>query len=52
VLVDRLAARTTNDYGKRSEERELILRQLSEIEPLVAIAGDADEESFTDIPRV
>jgi dephospho-CoA kinase len=35
VLLDRLATRTTNDYGKAPAERELILRQLEEIELLL-----------------
>jgi dephospho-CoA kinase len=35
VLLRRLATRATNDYGKSSEERDLILRHLSEIEPLL-----------------
>jgi dephospho-CoA kinase len=35
VLLERLAARTSNDYGKSLEERELILEHLREIEPLL-----------------
>jgi dephospho-CoA kinase len=35
VLLRRLATRTTNDYGKRAGERDLILRHLVEIEPLL-----------------
>jgi dephospho-CoA kinase len=35
VLLDRLAARTTNPYGKPAEERELILDHLREVEPLL-----------------
>jgi dephospho-CoA kinase len=35
VILRRIAARATNDYGKRSTERELILRQLVEVEPLL-----------------
>jgi dephospho-CoA kinase len=35
VLLARLAARTTNDWGKVPEEREVILRQLAEVEPLL-----------------
>ena len=35
VLVGRLENRTTNVYGKGHEERELILSQLAEIEPLL-----------------
>jgi dephospho-CoA kinase len=33
VLLDRVATRTTNDYGKRVEERDLILNHVAEIEP-------------------
>ena len=33
VLLGRLAKRTTNGYGKSLEERELILRQVDEVEP-------------------
>ena len=35
VLVARVATRTTNRYGKAPEERELILRHLAEVEPLL-----------------
>jgi adenylate kinase family enzyme len=35
VLLGRLGSRTTNDYGKTSEERELILSHLAEVEPLL-----------------
>jgi shikimate kinase len=35
VLLDRIAARRTNDYGKRSEDRDLILQHLAEVEPLL-----------------
>ena len=35
VLLGRLETRTTNPYGKSEEERELILNQLAEIEPLL-----------------
>jgi dephospho-CoA kinase len=35
VLLERIAARTTNDFGKRPAERELILRDLAEVEPLL-----------------
>jgi dephospho-CoA kinase len=35
VLLDRISARTTNDYGKSREERELILAHLREVEPLL-----------------
>jgi len=35
VLLSRIERRTTNDYGKSSEERNLILRHVEEIEPLL-----------------
>ena len=35
VLLDRIAGRTTNDYGKSGEERALIVEHLAEVEPLL-----------------
>jgi dephospho-CoA kinase len=35
VLLQRLESRTTNDYGKTGEQRELILSHLAEVEPLL-----------------
>ena len=35
VLLDRIARRTTNDYGKTPLERAMILDDLAEIEPLL-----------------
>src|SRR5881275_1749918 len=35
VLLERIARRSTNDYGKSDRERELILRHLAEVEPLL-----------------
>ena len=35
VLLNRIGTRVTNDYGKSSEDRDLILRHLAEIEPLL-----------------
>jgi thymidylate kinase len=35
VLLHRIDARTTNDYGKRAEERVRILSDLAEVEPLL-----------------
>jgi len=35
VLLSRIDSRTSNPYGKTSEERELILRDLAEVEPLL-----------------
>ena len=35
VILDRVDCRTTNDYGKTSRERELILTHLATVEPLL-----------------
>jgi shikimate kinase len=35
VLLRRLQSRTTNEYGKTDEERALVLRQITEVEPLL-----------------
>jgi shikimate kinase len=35
VMLERIARRTTNPYGKTSAERELILHDLSTVEPLL-----------------
>ena len=35
VVLERIATRTTNDYGKSAAERELILDHIREIEPLL-----------------
>ena len=35
VLLDRIATRTTNDYGKSGDDRALILSHLEEVEPLL-----------------
>ena len=35
VILDRIDGRTTNDYGKRPGERELILHHLDSVEPLL-----------------
>jgi hypothetical protein len=35
VLLRRIEARTTNSYGKTPRQRELVLRDLAEVEPLL-----------------
>ena len=46
VLLRRIAARTTNGYGKSAEERDVILRHLAEVEPLLR-AGCTHEVAAT-----
>lgn len=35
VLLERIDGRTTNDFGKRGDERDRILSDLAEVEPLL-----------------
>jgi shikimate kinase len=35
VLLQRIERRSTNPYGKTPEQRELVLRHLAEVEPLL-----------------
>lgn len=35
VLLGRIERRTTNDYGKTREERDLVLAHIAEVEPLL-----------------
>jgi hypothetical protein len=35
VILDRIARRTTNDYGKTPLERAMIVADLAEVEPLL-----------------
>ncbi|MEU4323989.1 AAA family ATPase [Nonomuraea dietziae] len=35
VMLARIATRTNNPYGKRPEEREAVLRDLADVEPLL-----------------
>jgi hypothetical protein len=35
VILDRVARRRTNDYGKTSLERAMIMADLAEVEPLL-----------------
>ncbi|WP_274652771.1 AAA family ATPase [Paenibacillus humicola] len=35
VILERIAARTTNDYGKSAEEREEIIHYVETVEPLL-----------------
>jgi len=39
VLLERIATRTTNDYGKADDQRDLILADLAEVEPLLRAAS-------------
>jgi len=45
VILDRLATRTTNDYGKSAEERARIVRHIELVEPLLRSAADVEIDS-------
>jgi dephospho-CoA kinase len=42
VILERVAARESNDYGKTAEERELILQDLAAVEPLLREGATAE----------
>lgn len=48
VLLDRIETRTANPYGKTAEQRELVLRELAEVEPL--LRGTCTHEIDTSQP--
>ena len=52
VLLRRIESRTTNDYGKTIEERRLILRELSEVEPLIRATCTHEVDATQPIPDV
>jgi shikimate kinase len=52
VLLSRVAARTTNPYGKRPDERAEILRYLAEVEPLLRASSTAEIDASAPLPRV
>src|SRR6476661_5337002 len=52
VLLDRVATRSTNDYGKSSEERALILSDLREVEPLLRAGATAEIDTRRPVGEV
>jgi dephospho-CoA kinase len=42
VILDRVAARATNDFGKSDAERKKILEDLSSVEPLLRAGASAE----------
>jgi dephospho-CoA kinase len=52
VLLRRIATRATNDYGKRSEERDLVLRHLAEVEPLLRATCTHEVDAAQPLPAV
>ena len=52
VLLRRIESRTTNDYGKRSDERDLILRHVAEVEPLLRATCTHEIDATTPVEVV
>ncbi len=52
VLLERIEGRTTNDYGKPAEERDLILSDLAEVEPLLRSTCTHEIDSSQPIEQV
>jgi broad-specificity NMP kinase len=52
VLLDRVATRRTNDYGKTDAERALILHEIRTIEPLLRVGATAEIDSRRPVGEV
>lgn len=52
VLLRRIECRTTNTYGKRTDERDLILSHLAEVEPLLRATCTHEIDATEPIERV
>jgi dephospho-CoA kinase len=52
VILDRVAARDTNDFGKSDEEREFILQDLAVVEPLLRAGATAEIDSRAPLDEV
>jgi hypothetical protein len=48
----RITARDNNPYGKRVEERALILQHLAEVEPLLRASATIEIDASAPIPAV
>lgn len=52
VLLTRISARDNNPYGKRPEERALILRHLAEVEPRLRATATAEIDATAPVSQV
>ena len=52
VLLQRIATRTTNDWGKSGEERQLILGHIREVEPLLRATCTHEVDAELPLPEV
>jgi dephospho-CoA kinase len=52
VLLRRVESRTTNDYGKNADERDLILSHVAEIEPMLRATCTHEIDATRPIEKV
>ncbi|MFD0888363.1 AAA family ATPase [Streptosporangium algeriense] len=52
IMLARIATRTNNPFGKRPEEREAVLRDLAEVEPLLRATSTAEIDASAPIGEV
>jgi dephospho-CoA kinase len=52
VLLERLASRTTNDFGKSSDERERIMADVAAVEPRLRAGADAEIDTRAPVAEV
>jgi thymidylate kinase len=52
VLFTRIAARSDNPYGKSSAEREMILRHVAEVEPLLRASATIEIDASVPLEDV
>ena len=52
VILERVASRRTNDYGKTNAERDLILHHLATVEPLLRAGATAEIDTRRPVDRV
>ncbi len=52
VILERVAGRTTNDFGKSDVERERILSDLAEVEPLLRRGATAEVDTRAPLDEV
>ena len=52
VILGRVTARTTNDFGKTEAERDLILQDLEQVEPLLRAGATAEIDTRAPLDQV
>jgi len=52
VILERVASRATNEFGKRDAERDRILDDLAKVEPLLRAGATAEIDTRTPLDEV